>query len=430
MNYRILLLAVSLAASATAQIAPSGIVNVASFAPQGLPNAKIARGSMFTVFGQNLAEPGLAQVSAFPLPESLGGASIEVEVSGVSRSCYPIFTTPGQVAALLPSDVPSGTGGLRIRFGGQTYSEPIDVVDRSFGIFTQNQQGNGLAVFQNFVSSANQPMNGPLSPIATGGVGTLWGVGLGPVDGDEASGPLPGDLGRDLEVWVGGVRVTNILYAGRSGCCSGIDQIVFEVPPGAEGCYLPVVVVLDGIPSNQGLISVAGGSACGDMDAFSEAEISSIGADADFRFGRIDFSRIDWLLSGTPVLEEQASGVFRAFNGREFLQNPSFFVSGNDNCLVRMVSENPNTQGVIARFTSLDAGASIDYQPPSGPHTMLDLGDVYVDDIADLVPFGAPQLEPGRFTFQEPAGRMSVRSAPKTSWAIDSFGRIAAKLVP
>jgi uncharacterized protein (TIGR03437 family) len=45
----------------------------------------------------------------------------------------------------------------------------------------------------------------------------------------------------DAEVYVGGKRAA-VTYKGRSGCCAGIDQIVFTVPEGVEGCYVPVVV--------------------------------------------------------------------------------------------------------------------------------------------------------------------------------------------
>ncbi len=391
-----------LLSSLPAQINPGGVVNIASFAPVGLPNADIARGSLFTVFGQGMAADGLAQAGEFPLPLELGGASIVVEVGGVARSCPMIFATAGQVAALLPSELPAGEGQLRLSFNGAVYSEPITVVDRSFGIFAQNQRGSGLAVFQNFVSQADQPVNGPLRPIARGGVGTLWGVGLGPVSGNEAAGPLPGDLGRDLQIFVGNAPVANILYAGRSGCCSGVDQLVFEIPVDApEGCYIPITVVLDGIPSNQGAISIGAGPACGDFDSFSAAEVESIAGDSAFRFGRIDVSRIDWMLQGQPLLEEQVSATFREFVGEQFLQNPSYLSSGENTCLVRFGSEDPASQGVTAPFQSLSAGSSVPYEVPGAARMMGRVnGASYVDDIADLVLGGQPALEPGMYTFR------------------------------
>ena len=52
-----------------------------------------------------------------------------------------------------------------------------------------------------------------------------------------------------VEVYVGGKRA-DVTYRGRSGCCAGIDQIVFTVPQGVEGCYVPVVVKTGDVVSN------------------------------------------------------------------------------------------------------------------------------------------------------------------------------------
>lgn len=53
-------------------------------------------------------------------------------------------------------------------------------------------------------------------------------------------GAIPGNIEQqDLQALVGG-RLARIVYAGRSGCCAGMDEIVFEVPAGIEGCNVPV----------------------------------------------------------------------------------------------------------------------------------------------------------------------------------------------
>ena len=53
-------------------IAADGIRNGASYALSGMPNAGIAQGSIFIVFGSNLGPANLVQVSSFPLPTSQG----------------------------------------------------------------------------------------------------------------------------------------------------------------------------------------------------------------------------------------------------------------------------------------------------------------------------------------------------------------------
>jgi uncharacterized protein (TIGR03437 family) len=144
---------------ASAAISPGGIVNAASFRPQGLPNSMIAQGSIFSVFGTDLANPGVAQVSAFPLPLSLGGTSAQVTVGGTTVDCFMIFTTPGQLAILLPSGTPVGSGTLTLTVNGLQMSEAINVVASSPGIFSQNSQGSGPASLQNFFSPTDTPLN-------------------------------------------------------------------------------------------------------------------------------------------------------------------------------------------------------------------------------------------------------------------------------
>jgi uncharacterized protein (TIGR03437 family) len=58
----------------------------------------------------------------------------------------------------------------------------------------------------------------------------LYGTGLGPVAAvDDAQIPTPGALpGTMPEVLVGGKAAT-VTYAGRSGCCPGLDQIILIV---------------------------------------------------------------------------------------------------------------------------------------------------------------------------------------------------------
>ncbi|MCP5112159.1 MAG: hypothetical protein GY953_15125, partial [bacterium] len=241
-------------ATLTAQpvVYEGGIVNNASYALPGLPNAAIARGSMCAIFGENLGPAAGATATAFPLPaaDGLAGTSVQVTVAGISVDAIMAYTTAGQVGAILPSRTPVGVGTLTLTYEGQT-SEPvsISVVESSFGIFTRNQRGSGPAIVQNVNSETDRPVNSLADVARPGQTMILWGTGLGPVGGDEAAGPLPGNLDLPVEVIVGDVSA-NVVYKGRSGCCSGIDQIVFEVPAGVEGCYVPLIVKTGNVVSN------------------------------------------------------------------------------------------------------------------------------------------------------------------------------------
>ncbi|MFI5106885.1 MAG: hypothetical protein ACHP79_18325, partial [Terriglobales bacterium] len=60
----------------------TAIENAATNIPPGLPNAAIAQGALFVVKGKNLGPASVVVASAFPLPTSIGGTSIQVTVGG------------------------------------------------------------------------------------------------------------------------------------------------------------------------------------------------------------------------------------------------------------------------------------------------------------------------------------------------------------
>src|SRR5262249_52438936 len=69
----------------------------------------------------------------------------------------------------------------------------------------------------------------------------------------------------DLEVLVGTQRA-KVLYAGRSGCCAGLDQISIEVPSGIEGCFVPVWVRFrDTDDADEGTVAVSASGVCTDL---------------------------------------------------------------------------------------------------------------------------------------------------------------------
>jgi len=145
-------------------IASLGVRNAASYTLPGLPNSGVAQGSLFIVFGQNLGPAKIVQVSSFPLPTSQGlsGTSIQVTVNGTTVDAIMLYTLATQVAAVLPSKTPTGTGTITVTYNGQTSAPvPITVVRSSFGIFAVNQSGTGPGVLQNVRSQSDRPANSP-----------------------------------------------------------------------------------------------------------------------------------------------------------------------------------------------------------------------------------------------------------------------------
>src|SRR5579862_3843380 len=116
--------------------APAAVLNPASNIPAGLPNSGIAQGSIFVVYGTNLGPANIAQPSALPLPNSLGGTSISVTVGGTTVNAPLIYSLNSQVAGVLPSSTPTGTGTLTVTYNGANGTTPIQVVQTNFGIST------------------------------------------------------------------------------------------------------------------------------------------------------------------------------------------------------------------------------------------------------------------------------------------------------
>jgi hypothetical protein len=100
----------------------TAIENAATNIPPGLPNAAIAQGALFVVKGKNLGPANAVVASAFPLPISIGGTSIQVTVGGTTVAAIMYYSLAGQIAAILPSRTPVGTGTLIVT----TTARPAD----------------------------------------------------------------------------------------------------------------------------------------------------------------------------------------------------------------------------------------------------------------------------------------------------------------
>jgi len=243
-----------------------GVVNGASFTPPGLSGSQIARGSVFSIFGQGIGPATLTKVSGFPLLTTLAGVSVQVIQGNTTVNAFPIVVTANQVNAIMPSNAPLGRVAIQVTYNSApSNTTAATVAANSFGIFAANSGGFGPGILYNFVAQNNQPLNSLVQTAAPGQVITLWGTGLGPVSADNVA-PTPGNLATPVEIFVGGVLAAK-QYSGRSPCCAGVDQIVFAVPADAPlGCYVPVQIRTAGTTlSNAVTMAIQkGGGPCSD----------------------------------------------------------------------------------------------------------------------------------------------------------------------
>jgi len=98
------------------------VMNNYSFIFPGMPNYGIAQGSIFDIFGTGLATT-TTPLQNVPLPTTLSGVSVHVTVNSVTTTAILYFVSPNQIAAILPSATPVGTGQITVTVNGQT-SDP------------------------------------------------------------------------------------------------------------------------------------------------------------------------------------------------------------------------------------------------------------------------------------------------------------------
>jgi uncharacterized protein (TIGR03437 family) len=318
----------------------------------------IAQGSIFALWGSGFGDPdSFSSATTFPLKTTLGGVSAQITVAGTTTKAIMLNVYYGeQINAILPSATPVGTGTITVSYGGQTSAPaPIVVAPNSFGIYAANSEGLGEA-------AATDPQfnkNSIINTFHPGDTVILWGTGLGPVTWDETADPSTvGDFNSSLpvatQVYVGNApAVTG--YHGRSGCCSGLDEIVFTVPSGVQGCYVPVSVQAGAVMSNFTSIAVANsGNTCSD---------SIMGQDmiADLAAGQtVDFG---WIQLNTAYNGDFASATFSQYTPATATL-ASYGVSSG----YCMATENtingpfPNDLSL----PTLDAGAALTVSGPTG----------------------------------------------------------------
>ena len=265
-------------------------VNAASYAPFGLPNGAIARGSVFTVFGENLG-PAQSPALSFPLSSTLSGVSISLTQNGVVTQAFPIYVSEGQINAVMPSTLTAGLATLRLTYQSKkSNAVTIQIANSSPGIFAVSNGGYGPGVVYNYVSQSNQPINSLAAPAAPGQVVTIWGTGLGPVTFPDNVAPTPGNISTQVTITIGGQPAT-VAYSGRTPCCAGIDQIVATVPKNAPlGCWVPVSIKAGGVVSNNATIAIAakGAASCSDPGNPLSTMVRIPGSQAYILFYRID----------------------------------------------------------------------------------------------------------------------------------------------
>jgi uncharacterized protein (TIGR03437 family) len=405
----------------------TNVENAASNNSAALPNGGIAQGAIFIAIGSNLGPSTISVASSAFQSTTLSGTSIAVTVAGTTVAPTLYYTSAGQVAALLPSITPVGTGTITITYNGTVgLAAPITVVQNNVGIFTASSDGIGAGI----VTYPDYSLVSPMKAANCGGVYTtcgaanpgdtltVWATGLGPVSGNESAGA---GLGVDMpnvkaQLLLGGVAQT-IVFKGR-GCCIGEDQIAFVVADNTPtGCAVPLAIQIGSQVSNYAVIAIApkGSRTCTPSNPTFGSSVTSLltTTTAPVPFGQIQLSR-----QPNINTQGQINGNIDSVNA--FVANftvpaalQPFIVSYLDDgppgtCVVFNTPSIPDGGNYLTNFIVLDGGPSIKITGPNGSQTAALSG-------SDVSLGPGTFLSPGNYTITGTGGaNVGTINAPFT----------------
>lgn len=374
------------------------IQNNYSYILPGFPNYGIAPGTLFIIKGSGMSDPGTAvlQSSASPgIPATLNGASIAVTVNGTTTHPGIYYAIPAQIAAVLPSGTPAGTGTITVTYNGTTSAPAtITVVQSALGLDTYYGGGTGLGVATNPVTGTLYNYNNSAKP---GETIVLWGSGLGAdtADSDTVYTTTPHAVSVPLQIYIGGVLAT-IGYQGSSGY-PGVNQINVTIPGSVPpGCAVAVVAVSGSVVSNTVTLPVkAGGGTCSDPALGIDGnQILTLGGKTSYNTGIVD------------ILQQVSGGQTTNIAGASFLssqgaqQASGYGLVSIGNCIV---NQNLTGAGSIYTTTALDPG-TITVTGPAGSATLTTIpqtpGLYFAQLSSSFIPAGG-----GTFTYSGSGGK-------------------------
>lgn len=352
-----------------------GLLNAFSFMNPSLPNYGIARGSIFALFGTDLA-PTTLQLSV-PLGTSSNGVSLSVTVNGTTTAPLLYYISSSQINAVLPSATPSGIGTLTVTTpSGTSAPYPITVVESAFGLLTWNYGTGPAKGYDASIDPHNQYVFFSLAEaVNPNDILELWGTGLGAVTDDVAGGAVS----LPAEVDIGGIKA-EVQYHGRSQF-PGLDQINVKVPQNVSGCNVSVVVVTgsgaDSRVSNFATLPVApSGRTCTDpLSPLSSDMVTKIFSTGSFSSGFITLNKTT--TPGTTVggvtigggTTDSGYASFTKITSAQFIEGAQAAASGSasiGSCLVNFYTTSGGAPPPAFQVTYLNAGPDVNINGPNG----------------------------------------------------------------
>ena len=252
-------------------VAAFPVISEGGVAPaNGTPLVKrISPNALISVFGRDFAPQGAPTLSpaldaSGRVAAVLAGACLEI---GGRRA--PLFAvTPTQINAQVPHDLTGEQATVTVVRGCGTEnarrSEAANVavaaVSPAFFNAVSNPDGrNPLAALHGGGPAlvGAPELGAEFTPAAPGETVTLYGTGFGPTEPAIEAGRIPGaaaNLVHPISFTVGGIAVPpqDVLYAGASPCCAGLQQFALRLPASLPDGDAAVTASVLGVYTPQG----------------------------------------------------------------------------------------------------------------------------------------------------------------------------------
>ena len=193
-------------------------------------------------------------------PTALDGTSVTIG----GQAAFLDYISPGQVNALVPSNVATGAQPMTITVAGVTspaYSINVNPVQPGFDAPASFKIGGTQYVVALFADGTYVLPTGAIAgltsrPAQPGDEIVLYGIGFGPVTPNLPAGQLvqqANTLSSALDMSIGGVPVTNMPYSGLAGSFTGLYQFNVVVPANPGNGAVPLTFTVGGVAGTQTL---------------------------------------------------------------------------------------------------------------------------------------------------------------------------------
>lgn len=213
----------------------------------------VARGSIATGFGENLAQTDEA-ASTLPLPTQIQGISMRIVDSGGTTRALPLFFVSSlQINFLVPDLTSLGNARVEVLRNGVVIAfQSVQIVDTAPSVFTANQDGMGVpaAEIVQVDASGNQTVVPVFS--CSGDPELCVPAPVRVASGTESSflvlyvtGLRNRPVSPQVRVLIGGVEA-ELSFAGPQPQFLGLDQVNVKIPPELGGRGLVTVSLVVG----------------------------------------------------------------------------------------------------------------------------------------------------------------------------------------